>query len=126
MFANLRENGHFCKMDNLFNSVNLARAAYSLPTRVLIHGVIRKSERGVPPCVIQEELKGKKADAARGTLKVAVLKGDSKSSDLVIASNYDQKPFYMISHSTPNVKWVTCTGMIWGLTLMASVIYRFL
>ena len=45
--------------------------------------------------VLQEELKGKRADAALGTLKVAVLKGDSKSRDLIVVSNYDQKPFYM-------------------------------
>jgi hypothetical protein len=126
MFSNLREDGHWCKMDNLFNSVNLARAAYSLSTRVLIHGVIRKSGQGVPPSTIQEELKEKRVEAARGTLKVTVMKGDSKSSNLVIASNYDQKPFYMLSHSTPNVKWVTCTKLIWSLTLMASIIYRFL
>jgi hypothetical protein len=55
MFSNLRESYHTCTMDNLFNSVKLARAAYSLPKPVLVHGVLRKSGRGCPPCVIQEE-----------------------------------------------------------------------
>ena len=77
MFSNLRESYHTCTMDNLFNSVKLARAAYSLPKPVLVHGVLRKSGRGCPPCVIQEEKLGKHADAARGTVKAAVLKGDS-------------------------------------------------
>ena len=103
MFDNLKETGHRCKMDNLFNSVSLARAAYKLPSKVLVHGVIRKSGRGVPPVVLQEELGGKRADAVRGTVKVAVLKDDSESHDLLVASCYDQKPFYMISHSVQEV-----------------------
>ena len=106
MFDNLKETSHRCKMDNLFNSVSLARAAYKLPSKVLVHGVIRKSGRGVPPVVLQEELGGKRADAVRGTVKVAVLKDDSESHDLIVASCYDQKPFYMISHSVQEVTWV--------------------
>jgi hypothetical protein len=43
MFKNLRESGHRCKMDNLFNPVKLAQAAYSLPNPVISHGVLRKS-----------------------------------------------------------------------------------
>ena len=95
MFSKLRDVGHSCKMDNLFNSVNLARQAFALVQKVKTDGVLRKSQRGVPPCVIQEELKGKCGDAVRGTLKVAVLKGDSKSCDLVVVSNYDQKSCYI-------------------------------
>jgi hypothetical protein len=90
-------------MDNLFNTVKLACAAYLLPKPVLIHGVLRKSGRGCPPCVMQEEKLGKHADAARGMVKAAVLKEDSMSSDLVVASCYDQKLFYMISSKCENV-----------------------
>ena len=43
MFKNLRESGHRCKMDNLFNSVKLAHAAYCLPNPVLVHGVLQKT-----------------------------------------------------------------------------------
>jgi len=32
-------------------------------------------------------------------VKAAILRGDIQSSDLVVALCYDQKPFYMISHS---------------------------
>ncbi len=64
MFKNLKDIIHECKMDNLFNSINLARAAYSLPQKVKIHGVIWKSGHGVPPIVFQEDLKGKHAKAA--------------------------------------------------------------
>ena len=103
-------------MDNLFNSVNLARAAYCLPTKVLTHGVIRKSGRGVPPCVFQEDKTGKKAEAERGTTRVAVLRGDSRSQDLIVASCYDQKPFYMISHSMEEVTWVESMKKMWSFS----------
>jgi hypothetical protein len=113
-------------MDNLFNSVKLARAAYSLPKPVLVHGVLRKSGRGCPPCVLQEEKIGKHADAARGTVKAAVLKGDSMSSDLVVASCYDQKPFYMISSKCDKVSWEPVTKKVWSSNLKANVNFTFL
>ncbi len=76
-------------MDNLFNSVKLAPATYLLPKPVFVHGVLRKSGRGCPPCVMQEEELGKHTHAARGTVKAAVLKEDSVSSDLVVALCYE-------------------------------------
>jgi hypothetical protein len=90
MFMNLHESGHRCKMDNLFNSVKLAQAAYLLPNPVLIHGVLQKSGRGCPPCIVQEEKMGRViADQARGTVKSAALKGDSQPSDLILVSCYN-------------------------------------
>ncbi len=49
MFGNLCESYHCCTMDNLFNSVKLARATYSLPKPVLVHSILRKSGCGCPP-----------------------------------------------------------------------------
>ena len=87
MWSNdLKEDGHQYKIDNLFNSVKLSLTAYCLPKKVLVHGVLRKGGRGCPPCVYQEPMQGKRADAVRGTVKAAVLKGDKESSDLVVAS----------------------------------------
>jgi hypothetical protein len=126
MFGNLRESGHGCKMDNLFNSVKLCQAAYCLQKPVLIHGVLRKSGRGCPPCVFQEEKTGKAAEAAKGTVKAAVLKGDSRSHDLVVASCYDQKPFYMISHSCERVTWTVIEKQVYSTALKATVPYQFL
>ncbi len=87
-------------------SVGLAREAYSLPTQVLVHGVIWKSKRGVPLCVVQGDKTEKAATKAQGTVKVAVLKNDSKSHNLIVTSCYDQKPFYMLSHSIEEIIWV--------------------
>ena len=69
-----------------------------------------------PPIVMQEELTGKRADAARGTTKVAVLRGDSKSSQLIVASCYNQKPFYMISQSIEEVTWVMHSKRMWSIS----------
>jgi len=109
MFGNLKESGHHCKMDNLFNSMSLALAVYMLLPRLLVHGVMRKSGWGVPSVVLQEELGGNMADVVRGTVKVTVLKEDSESHDLIITSCYEQKPLYMITHS---VQEVTCADHV--------------
>ena len=126
MFSNLRESYHTCTMDNLFNSGKLARAAYSLPKPVLVHRVLRKSGRGCPPSVLQEDKTGKAAEAARGTVKAAVLKGDSMSSDLVVASCYDQKPFYMISSKCEEVSWEPVTKKLWSSSLKKQTDFTFL
>ena len=126
MFSNLRESYHTCTMDNLFNSVKLARAAYSLPKPVLVHGVLRKSGRGCPPSVLQEDKTGKAAEATRGTVKAAVLKGDSQSSDLVVASCYDQKPFYMISSKCEEVSWTPVVKKVWSSNLHKNFNFTFL
>ena len=86
MYSLLKDDYYWVKTDNLFTAVKIAREAYAA-FKVLTDGVIRRSGRGVPRCVFQDEKKGKKAEEARGTLKAAVLKGDSKSCDLVVVSN---------------------------------------
>ena len=62
MFANFEDVGHLVNMENFFVAVKLALESYSLPTRVGIHDVIFKNNRGVHPCVIQEDATRKKAD----------------------------------------------------------------
>ena len=126
MFANFKDVGHLIKMDNLFVAVKLALEAYSLPTRVGIHGVIRKSNRGVPPCVLQEDATGKKADKVRGTVLAAVLKGDGRASNLIVSSCFDQKPFYMLSHSAEEVTWVEHEKLVYSHLLKRNVPYKFL
>ena len=68
---------------------------------------------------------GRAADQVRGTVKAAVLKGDSWLSDLIVASYYDQKPFYMISHSCENVSWTPVTKKVWSSNLKKLVDYSF-
>eukprot|EP00957_Ditylum_brightwellii_P028256 2134122-Ditylum_brightwellii.AAC.1 len=62
-------------MDNLFNSVRFSVASLNYcPKKVMTQGVIRASGGGVPSCVLQEVLSGKRAEEACGTVKAAVLK----------------------------------------------------
>ncbi len=94
MFENVDDVGPHCKMDNLFISVNLASELYCLPNCILVHGVIQKSNCSVSKSLVQEEKNSKAAEQVQGTVKAAVLEGDSKSCNLIFASCYDQKPFY--------------------------------
>ena len=138
MFCRLKDDGHVCNMDNLYNSVNFARAAYSLEVpqgegedpvrkRVKTQGVIRASGRGVPKLVKQEIPKKKSAlDAARGTTKVAVLKGDPMSDDLLVGSCVDQKCFYMISTAAEFIDWVTKEKKIYSEAAGEEVVHQFL
>ena len=71
--------------------------------------------RGVPKCVMQKEMTRKEEkNRARGTLRVAHLKGDSKIDGLVALSYYDSKPFYMMSNSTDCIKWIKNKGKSGG------------
>ena len=94
-------------MDNLYNSAKLCRLCYSLPQKVMVHGVTRPSGRGIPSIVKQEEVT-KKADLekVRHTIKAAVLKNDDVVTDLVSVSCYDTKPVYMLSNACENISWV--------------------
>ena len=63
--------------------------------------------RGIPPRVIQEELKSKKAQIeTRGTSKEAVTEGGPKYTNLIEASTYDITPVNYISMVSEDLKWV--------------------
>ena len=73
----------------------------------MVYGVTRKSGRGIPKCILQEEVKTKDELArVRGTLKVAKLVGDEKLQGLVAVSLYDTKPVYVLTNAIEQVKWI--------------------
>ena len=76
----------------------------------------------------QEVPTGGKAqvDAVRGTTKIAVLKGDPMSDNLLIGSCYDQKPFYMLSMAAEKIEWVTKTRMVYSHVAKKEVEHKFL
>jgi hypothetical protein len=113
-------------MDNLLNSFKLSCAAFCFKKPVLVHRVLRKSSQGCPPCVFQEEKARRATDAARGTVKMAVLKGDGQSSHLVAASCYNQKPFYMILSRCKSVMWTPIMKKLWSTSLQRKVNFTFL
>lgn len=94
----VKDKGHRIWMDNMYSSTKLCRASYCHEKNVLIAGVTRKNGRGLPTSVLQEEVKTKEAEIlVRGTVKVAVLKGDAKCPNVVAASVYDTKPVHFLS-----------------------------
>ena len=73
----------------------------------MIYGVTRKSGRGIPKCILQEEVSTKEDLAkTRGTVKVAKLVGDDCIQGLVAVSLYDTKPVYIMTNAIEEVKWI--------------------
>ena len=97
MFEQLEGRFFTCGMDNLFMSSKFCRAAYAeIKQKVMIHGVCRTHDRGLPSFVIQHDVTTERAkDEARGTVKAGVLQGDPMVSNLVVFSVYDTKPVHL-------------------------------
>ena len=71
-----------------------------------MHGVTRKSGRGLPASIVQEELHNRKEqEKVRGTVITDELVGDNKCPSLIAVSIYDTKPVHFISMSVDNIKW---------------------
>jgi len=103
----LKEKHHVCGMDNLYTSARFFREAYASKNKVLCHGVARRSGRGLPKSVIQDEVKNKvQQEKVRGTTKAAVLTGDPEAPDLVAFSVYDTKPVHFLSMACTGLKWI--------------------
>jgi hypothetical protein len=104
LFDTVNDKYHRFGMENLYMSAKFAKAAYNNTNRVLIAGVTRQGMRGLPKAVIQEEVNTPSAQMqVRGTVKVAVLKGDPGCASLIAASVYDTKPVHFLSMSAESV-----------------------
>ena len=77
-------------------------------------GPTRKSGRGLPKCVLQEE-KTSPAEirAVCGTVKAAVLVGDEEVPDLVAVSYDDQKPVHFLSMICESIKSIECHNEVY-------------
>jgi len=98
--------------------MSLCRAAFNHDKKVLIAGVTRKGGRGIPACVMQQEetnRKRKRQLDVRGTVKAAVLDGDSGCLDLVAVSIYDTKPVHVLLMNALQIKWIVKLKMIYCL-----------
>jgi len=127
MFDQFKESHHICGLDNLYNSTKFAREAYVGKNSTMVHGVTRKSGRGLPSCVLQEEIKNvKDAEKVRGQTKAAVLEGDPDCPNLVAFSVYDTKPVHFLSMSCTELKWVEKVKLVFDKTEEKRVQLRFL
>ena len=114
MFDQLEEKNHNCWFDNLYLSAKFAKASFMHKNKVRISGPTRKSGRGLPQCVLQEEKTSpSEIRQVRGTVKAAVLEGDSEMPDLVAVSYYDQKPVHFLSTICESIKWIQCEKKVY-------------
>jgi hypothetical protein len=127
LFDTVKDKYHHCGMDNLYNSVAFCKAAFKHPNKVLLHGVTRKGGRGIPSCILQDEVTNKKKQmAVRGTVKAAVLQGDPDCPDLVASSGYDTKPVHFLSMTCDSVKWIVKEKAVFNKDTGKTEIMRFL
>ena len=119
---------HQCTMDNLYMSASLCRAAIvMLANPVLTQGVTRKSNRGIPPSVFQEEVKNRsKQISVRGTVKAAIIMGDPMCTHLLATSVYDTKPVHYLSMASPKIEWVAKTKLVYNVDTGKKEQLRFL
>ena len=116
LFQQLPENvnNYKCGMDNLFMSAKFAKIAMNDSGRkVMIHDVCRQN-RGIPKSIMQEKVTTKQDVLKnKGTVKAAILVGDSKCTDLVTLSFYDSKPIYFITNACDKICWVRKNRKFW-------------
>ena len=114
LLSQLPGKNYACGMDNLYMSTKLSRACYCSDQKVMTHGVTRSSGRGLPKCIMQEEVTRKEdLQKQRGTLKVAQLVNDPACNGFLSLSLYNQKPVYLLSNVCNNVEWVKKERIVW-------------
>ena len=121
LFDSLEDKFHRCGMDNLYTSGRFCKAGYCHPKKVLIHGVARKSGRGIPSSVLQDEVQNRNLQAqVRGTVKAAQLVGDPAIPNLLAVSVYDTKPVHFFSTRCEKVKWEVKEQKVWDKKKMGQ------
>ena len=127
LFDSVKDSHHQCAMDNLYNSAAFCKAAVNHKRKVLCHGVTRKGARGIPPSVVQEEVKDRKKQIdVRGTVKAALLEGDPNCVGLVASSVYDTKPVHYLSMVCEELKWLEVEKQVYNVDTGKVESLRFL
>ena len=93
-------------MDNLYMSALFAKQALLSKNKIKIHGVTKNHQRGIPSIIQQSEIQNEALMLVqKGTVKVAVLEGDSDAQNVIAISYYDSKPIYFLSTVLKHVGW---------------------
>jgi len=101
--------------------------AYTHERKVKISGPTRKAGRGLPSCVLQQEVHGKEElRRVRGTVKGAVLEGDDDMPGLVAVSYYDQKPVHFLSTICEEIRWIKLQRKVYCNETQSMVSFSFL
>lgn len=127
LFDTVSDTYHHCAMDNLYNSAAFCKAAFNHPMKILAHGVARKGLRGIPKCVMQDEVKNRTEQLlVRGTVKAAVLEGDPSCPNLLASSVYDTKPVHYLSMATDKLQWTEVSKAVYNIDSGEVEYLRFL
>ena len=114
----------FTKMANI---CLLFKGAYTHERKVKISVPTRKAGRGLPSCVLQQEVHGKEElRRVRGTVKGAVLEGDDDMPGLVAVSYYDQKPVHFLSTICEEIRWIKLQRKVYCNETQSMVSFLFL
>ena len=107
LFDQLKCKHHCCFMDNLYMSALFAKQSLLSKNQVMIHGVTKNHQKGVPKIIQQNEVQNETLMLQqKGTVKVAVLNGDPDIKPMIAISYYDSKPIYFLSTVVRNVEWI--------------------
>ena len=120
---------HQVRFDNLYMSAKFCLGAATHPKKVMVEGVTRTSQRGLPKEVIQHEVKNKKEILrVKGTVKAAVLENCEplKDSPLVAVSVYDQKGVHFLSTCATKIEWIEKERQTWDRETSCLRLGRFL
>ena len=94
------------RVDNLYMPPKFCRDTFNHSKNIKLHGVIRKSVRGLPYYVLQEEVYNKaQQEKVRGHIGAAELVGDSDCPSLIALSVYDTKPVHVLTIATKEIYW---------------------
>jgi Transposase IS4 len=127
LFDALEEPYHRVWMDNLYLSAKFCKGCFKHDNKVLLAGVTRKSGRGFPLSVLQEEVKNKnELLKVRGTVKAAVLDGDIECPNLLAVSVYDTKPVHFLTMNAEEIKWIECTKKVFSTETQRIETMKFL
>ena len=116
LFDSLKEDHHQVGMENIYKSAAFCRAAYHHDRKVLCHSVDNKAVRSITECVIQYEDKNPVAHwAEQGTVRAAVLEGNTGCPNLIASSVYDTKPVHDLSMVFESIQGVEKEKMVYNV-----------
>ena len=98
---------HMIRFDNLYMSAKFCLGSFQHPKKVMVEGVTRTNQRGLPKEVIQHDIKNQKhLPNVKGTVMAAVLENcpPLNASPLVAVSVYDQKGVHFLSTCVEQIK----------------------
>jgi len=110
----LTQKHHHVWVDNLYMSAKFAKAGFTSKNKVVLSGVTRTANRGLPWCIKHKEVRDNEIISVRGKVKAAVLHEEPAMSDLVAMSIYDNKPVHFLSMTCQSIKWLVKSRQVWN------------